>query len=159
MRKFTSLLKASGVATLVFALAWIRWPFTASTLSSTVGLFIGFGFLFAILSLVIGLPFVLFMEKCRIGRWWSYMLVAGATGALFASVFGHHRPGPMENPHGGFVFSPWSRDKPGIDSFPASSSEYMGSIAFCAIVGSTFGLAFWYFYVRTLRPNQRLERP
>jgi hypothetical protein len=159
MRTLTALLKASGVAALVFALAWIRRPFSTSTLSSTVGLFIGFGFLFAMLSVVIGLPLVLFMEKCRIGRWWSYMLVAGATGALFAFGFGHHHPGPMENPHGGLVFSPWTRDRPGIDSFPASSSEYIGSIAFCAIVGSTLGLAFWYFYSRSLRPNQRLERP
>jgi len=159
MRTFTSLLKASGIAALVFALAWIRWPFTASTLSSTVRLFIGFGFLLAILSFVLGLPFILIMEKCRIGNWWSYTLVAGATGALLALGFGHHNPGPVANPHGGFVFSPWTRDRPGIDSFPVSSSEYIGSIAFCAIVGSVLGLAFWYFYSRSLRPNNRWRGP
>ena len=159
MRIFTSLLKASGVAALVFALAWIRWPFTASTLSSTVGLFIGFGIIFGILSLVVGLPFVLIMERFRIGSRWSYALVAGAIGAVLALAFGRHHPGPMENPHGGLVFSPLTRNQPGIDSFPVSSNEYIGSIAFCAVVGAILGLAFWYFYSRSLRPNKRLERP
>jgi hypothetical protein len=159
MRILISLMKASGIAALVFALAWIRWPFTVSTLSLTLSCLIGFGIIFAILSLLIGLPFVLIMEKCQIGRRWSYTLVAGTIGALLALAFGHHRSGPMENPHGGLVFSPWTRDTPGIDSFPVSSAEYICSIAFCAIVGGVLGLAFWHFYSRSLRPNQRLERP
>jgi hypothetical protein len=89
MRMFTSLVKASAVAALVFALAWIRQPLPASTLVSTVRLFIGFGCVFAILSLLIGLPFVLIIEKCRIGAWWSNTIVAAVTGALLALSFGH----------------------------------------------------------------------
>jgi len=51
-----SLLYASAVATFVFALAWIRPPLSTSALTSIVGLFVGFGFVFAILSLMIGFP-------------------------------------------------------------------------------------------------------
>jgi hypothetical protein len=155
MRMLTSLLKASAVAALVFALAWIRQPLAASTLVSTVRLFIGFGFVFAIMSLLIGLPFVLIIERCRVGAWWSYTIVAAVTGALLAFGFGHRSTGEVTNPHGGAVFSPWTRDSPGIDSFPLSSNEYLGSIAFCALVGGTLGFAFWYFYSRGPRPNNR----
>lgn len=154
-RKVTSLLKASAVAALLFALAWIRQPIAASTLVSTVRLFIGFGCVFAILSLLIGLPFVVIIERCRIGAWWSYTIVAAITGALLAFSFGHRPTGDVTNPHGGAVFSPWTRDSPSIDAFPVSSNEYLGSIAFCAIVGGALGLAFWYFYSRGSRPNNR----
>jgi len=61
----------------------------------------------------------------------------------------------VPNPHGGAVFSPWTRDSPGIDSFPLSSNEYLGSIAFCAIVGGALGFAFSYFYARASHPNNR----
>lgn len=154
MRIFTSLLKASAVAALVFALAWIRQPLAASTLVSTVRLFVGFGCVFAILSLLIGVPFVRIIERCRIGAWWSYSIVAAVTGGLLAFVFGHRRPtGEVENPHGGAVFSPWTRDSPAIDSFPLSSNEYVDSVAFCAIVGAALGFAFWYFYSHRPRGN------
>lgn len=157
MRMVTSLLKASAVAALVFALAWIRQPLAASTLVSTVQLFIGYTCVLAILSLMIGLPFVLIIERCQIGAWWSYTIVAAVTGALLAFGFGHRPAGEVENPHGGAVFSPWTRDSPGIDSYPLSSNEYLGSIAFCAIVGGTLGFAFWRFYSRGLRTNGRRE--
>ena len=62
LRILTSLLMASAVAAGVFALAWIRPPLSASTLISTVRLLVGFGFVFAILSLLIGLPLALFIE-------------------------------------------------------------------------------------------------
>jgi hypothetical protein len=159
MPMFTSFLKASAVAAFAFALAWIRQPLAASALGSTVGLFLGFGCLFVILSLLIGLPLALIIERCRIGRWWSYTLVAAATGALLAAGFGHRPIGEVQNPHGGLVFSPWTRDRPGIDSFPLSSTEYMASITFCAVVGSILGLSFWYFYSRGPRPNNRWRGP
>jgi hypothetical protein len=153
VRIVTSLLEASAVAALVFALAWIRPPLALSTLVSTVRLFIVFGCVFAILSLLIGLPFVLIIQRCRIGAGWSYTIVAAATGALLAFGFGHRPTGEVGNPHGGAVFSPWTRDSPGIDDFPVSSNEYLGSIAFLAIVGGALGFAFWYFYSRGPRLN------
>lgn len=153
MRLFTSLLKASAIAALVFALAWIRPPISTSTLISTVRLFIDFGCVFAVLSMLIGLPLVLVIERCRIGAWWSYTIIAAVTGALFAFGFGHRPTGEIENPHGGAVFSPWTRDSPGIDIFPESSNEYLGSIAFLTLVGGALGFAFWHFYSRGARPG------
>lgn len=155
IRMCTSLLKASVVAAVLCALAWIRPPLSTSTLSSTVGLFVGFGFVFAILSLLIGLPLALFIEWCRIGASWSYTMVAAVTGALLAYSFGHRAGGELGNPHGGAVFSPWTRDRPGIDDFPHSQVELLGSIAFLALVGGALGFAFWQFYSRGPRPNHR----
>jgi hypothetical protein len=150
----TSLLFASVFATLVFAVAWIRPPLSTSTLISTVGLFVGFGFVFAILSLLIGLPLALLMEWCRIGTRWTYTAVAAITGALLAFSFGHRRTGgEVPNPHGGAVFSPWTRDHPGIDDFPRSPIELLGSIAFLALVGGILGFAYWYFYSHGPRRN------
>jgi len=155
IRMCTSLLTASVVASVVFVLAWIRPPLSTSTLSSMGGLFVLFGFVFAILSLLIGLPLALFMEWCRIGAGWSYTLVAAVTGALIAYGFGHRRGGEFGNPHGGAFFSPWTRDRPGIDEFPHSLDDLLGSIAFLALVGGTLGFAFWQFYSRGPRPNNR----
>ncbi len=151
----TSLLKASAVAALVFALAWVRPPLAAYTFISTVRLFILMVFVFAILSVLIGVPLVLILEKCRIGAVWSYTMVAAVTGALFGFSLGHRPTGEVGNPHGGAVFSPWTRDSPGIDDFPVSSNEFLGSIAFCALVGGVLGLAFWYFFSRSPRAHNR----
>lgn len=158
MRIISSLLKASAVAALVFALAWIRLPITASTIRTTLALFVGFSFIFAILSLVVGLPLVTLVERIRIGKWWSYSVIAAVTGALLATVAGRRPMGEVKNPHGGMVFSPLTRNSPGIDSFPASSGEYLGSIVFCAIVGGILGLAFWYFHRRGLHLKSQIER-
>ena len=158
-RTLASLLRASGVAALLFAAAWIRVPLTVMTLRSTLGIFVGFWLIFAILSLVIGLPLVLIIERLRIGRGWSYLITAAATGALVAAVCGRRPTGVVGNPHGGMVFSPWTRARPEMDAFPLSSNEYVCSIAFCAIVGGVLGLAFWYFRQRPSHPNYRLERP
>jgi hypothetical protein len=158
LRRITSLLYASAVATTVFALAWIRPPLSTSTLISTGGLFVGFGCVFAIVSLLIGLPLALLIEWCRIGTGWSYTAVAAITGALLAFGFGHRRTGgEVPNPHGGAVFSPWTRDHPGIDDFPRSPNELLGSIAFLALVGGILGFAYWYFYSHGPRRNHRAQ--
>lgn len=160
LRMISSLLYASAVATLAFTLAWIRPPFSTSTLTSTVGLFVGFGFVFAILSLLIGLPLALLIEWCRIGTRWSYTALAAVTGARLAFSFGHRRTGEaVPNPHGGAVFSPWTRDHPGIDEFPRSPSEFLGSIAFLGLVGAILGLSFWYFYSNGPRRKPPAESP
>jgi hypothetical protein len=112
---------ASAVAALVSALAWIRLPLATSTLVSTVRLFISFGCVLSVLSLLIGLPLSVILEKCRTGNRGSYTCVGAIIGALIAFGLGH-RPtvnaGEVPNPHGGAVFSPWTRDSLGIDSYP-----------------------------------------
>jgi hypothetical protein len=155
LRMVTSLLMASVVAAAVFALAWIRPPFSTSTLISTAGLFVGFGFVFVILSLLIGLPLALLIEWCRIGTAGCYTVVAAIVGALLAFGFGRRPSGEFGNPHGGAVFSPWTRDRPGIDDFPVSLNEYLSSIVFLALMGGVLGFAFWYFYSHRLRSNRR----
>jgi hypothetical protein len=150
---------ASVFASFVFALAWVRPPLTASTFGSAAGTFVLVGIPLLLLTLVIGLPLALLIERCRLGRWWSYTLIAAATGALIASGFGRHSAGgEVSNPHGGIVLSPWTRDRLIIDEFPRSSFEYVSTIVFCAVVGGVLGLTFWYLHQRGVRPNNRLER-
>ena len=153
MRTLIALLKASIVAALVFALAWIRLPLSAARLGSLLRIFIGYGLLIVILSLVIGFPLVRMLEKYRMGRWWSYTAIATTTGTLLAAAFTSHPVAGIQNPFA-LTFSPWTRNSPGFtDSIPISSIDYVGSIAFGAIVGGALGLAFWYFHLRGTRPN------
>ena len=82
-------------------------------------------------------------------------MVAAVAGALIALVWD---AGPAEQlliPMEEAVFSPWTRDRPGIDDFPVSFNEYLSSIAFLALVGGGLGFAFWYFYSRAPRSNNR----
>jgi hypothetical protein len=65
MRILGPLIKASVVAATVFAVAWIRIPRIAFSLETVIRLFVGFGILIIILSLVIGFPIAYVMEKYR----------------------------------------------------------------------------------------------
>jgi hypothetical protein len=60
-----SMLKASLVASAVFAIAWLRMPPTTMVLRY----FILYGILIAILSMIVGSPIVALIERLRIGRW------------------------------------------------------------------------------------------
>jgi len=90
LRMIISLLYASAVATFVFALAWIRPPLSTSALTSIVGLFVGFGFMFAILSLRIGFPLALLIEWCRIGTPLSNCWVRSSFSLWWAVSWGLH---------------------------------------------------------------------
>jgi hypothetical protein len=149
MRMVTSLLKASVVAAAVFAVAWIRIPHLASGLGSIVRIFIGYGILIVILSLVIGFPLARLAEKFRLIRWWSSTTVAAVTGASLPAIFTQYE---SDNPFA-VTFSPWTRNSPGFaDNIPLSPIDFVGSVVFGAIVGAVLGLAFWYFYSRASRP-------
>jgi hypothetical protein len=156
VRTVTSLLKASVVAALVFALAWIRMPRLGSSLIIALEAFLSAGVLIAALSLIIGYPVVRLMERFRLGRIWSYASVPALVGALLAA---RYTPYDTGNPFAVSI-SPWTRGQPGIiDGVPISRADHVGSILFAAIVGASLGIAFWHFYSDSSRPNQRLERP
>jgi hypothetical protein len=161
MRIFTSLLKASLVAAAVFALAWIRMPGLASSLKTAIRIYIGYGVMIAIVSLLIGSPLALIADKYRLIRWWLSIAVGAATGALIGAMFiPRHSDDPVkvDNPFA-LSFSPWNRDAPGfINNTPLSQGDIVGTVVFGAIVGGTLGIAFWYFYSRGTRPNKRFER-
>lgn len=151
------LLKACLVASLVFTLAWIRSPFVASA-QRAIGIFIVFGILITIYSMIIGSLVGSLLTQFKVRRWWVYLLAAAASGALSGAVFSSHPPFPthgsgeveIANPR--FItFSPWTRDSPLDGRSPLTYSDYFGTIAFGALVGSSFGISFWYFYSRRTR--------
>jgi hypothetical protein len=157
------LLKASLVASLVFALAWTRWPLSASNFASVALIFVGYGILITIFAMILGFPLGRFLEGQGISRWWSHLAVAAATGAVLAAIFSSypHRPPVceargdvqetcIENPHAvHLAFSPWTRARPGwIEYPPVAMRDFIGSIIFGGIVGGALGISFWYFYSR-----------
>lgn len=79
------LLKASLIASLIFALAWIRLPLSASNFASVAAIFVGCGILITILAMVLGSPLVRLLERRRMNRWWSLLAAATATGCLTGS--------------------------------------------------------------------------
>lgn len=83
------LLNASLIASLVFTLAWVRWPLTASALRA-VGIFIVFGILVILFSMIIGIPIMRLLVKFNARRWWVYLLAGAVTGALLGAVFSSH---------------------------------------------------------------------
>jgi hypothetical protein len=152
-----AVLKSSLIASAVFAVAWFRGPSTAVMI---VRYFIFYGVLITILSLVVGLPLALLIERLKIGRWWSYLGFAAVAGALLGAVLSSHptvesrtAPGSgevetsVENPFA-ITFSPWTRSQPGFagENPPIQWSDYRGTIAFGAVIGSVLGISFWFFY-------------
>ena len=76
-----ALFKSSLIASAVFAAAWFRIPPT-----EIIRDFILYGILITIFSLVLGLPITWLIERLKIGRWWSYLAFAAATGALLGAI-------------------------------------------------------------------------
>ena len=160
------LLKASLIASLVFALPWIRWPLSALDFASVAVIFVGYGIWVTIFAMVIGIPLARFLERRRTRRWWSHLAVAAATGAVLAAIFSSypHRPQVcveesglqetcIENPHAIYLaFSPWTRPRPGLIQYPPiAMRDFIGSIIFGAVVGGALGVSFWVFYSRSSR--------
>ena len=140
-----AMLKASIVASAVFALAWIRVPPAWIMLLRTL---VGYGVLITIFAMLLGLPLALLIERLRIGRWWSYLAVAMVLGALLGSILSSHPMGGIENPFA-LTFSPWTRAHPGLtDNPPIRWIDWQGTIAFGAVVGGALGISFWFFYSR-----------
>jgi hypothetical protein len=153
-----AMLKSSLVASAVFAAAWFRVPPTVEMITRNL---VVYGVLISIFAMILGLPLAWLIERLKIGRWWSYLAIAAATGALLGAILSSHpipegctapMPGEqetcIENPHA-ITFSPWTRSQPGFAEKPSIQwSDYRGTIAFGAIVGSVLGISFWLFYTR-----------
>ncbi len=139
-----ALFKSSLIASAVFAAAWFRAPPT-----EIVRNFLFYGILITIFSMVLGLPLALLIERRRIGQWWSYLAVAMTAGALLGSILSSHPEGGIENPFA-ITFSPWTRALPGFaDNPPIQWKDYLGTIAFGAVVGGALGISFRFFYSRS----------
>jgi len=120
-----ALLKSSLVASAVFAAAWFRGNSTVAIM--VVRYFLGYGILITIFSMVLGFPLAKLIERLKIGRWWSYLAFAAATGALVGALSSHPTLGScaapipgsgeqdtcIENPFA-ITFSPWTRSQPGF---------------------------------------------
>lgn len=159
-----SMLKASVVAALVFAVTWIKFPLSAPNFMLIFRTFVGFGFLITLFAMVLGLPLAHLLEKLRIGRWWSYLIVAAVVSALLIAFFAARPFVPhveasgemeIENPRGvHLMLTPWARSSPvviGYASPPVTMRDYYGSIIFGGIVGGVLGLSYWYFRSRPRR--------
>jgi hypothetical protein len=162
-----ALLKSSLVASAVFAAAWLRQPPI-----EMLRIFIGYGILITIFSLVLGLPLARLVERRKIGRWWSYLTFAVSTGALLGAILSSHPscavPSPgsgeqepcIENPFA-ITFSPWTRSQPGFagENPPIQWSDFGGTIAFGAVIGGVLGISFWFFYKYRTRSEIDTNRP
>ncbi len=151
MKILTSLLKASMVAAAVFAIAWIRLSHFASSLGLAARLFVGYGILITIVSLVIGSPLTLVLKKFELIRRWVCAALGAITGALLGGTFTYRpdadAPVEVQNPFA-LTFSPWNNDAPGFASPTHYHTDFAGSVVLGACVGAALGFAFWYFYSR-----------
>lgn len=152
-----ALFKSSLIASAVFAAAWVRVPLT----TMIVRYFFSYGVLITVFSMVLGFPLALLIERLKIGRWWSYLVLAAAAGALLGAILSSHpivechavtgsgeQETCIDNPFA-ITFSPWTRSQPGFAENPSIQwNDYIGTIAFGAIVGGVLGISFWYFYSR-----------
>jgi hypothetical protein len=152
--------KASLVASAVFAIAWFRMPPSTMVLRY----FVAYGIFIVILSMIVGIPIATLLARLKTRPWWSYLAVAAATGAMIGAIFTSHptscvepvakngeQETCVENPHA-ITFSPWTRSQPLFAENPSIQwSDYIGTIAFGAVIGAVLGFSFWLFY----RPRKR----
>jgi hypothetical protein len=158
------------VAAGVFAVAWFR--FSLTTAKPILGYFIFYGILIVIFSMILGLPLAALIERLKIGRWWSYLVIAAATGALLGAVVSSHPTAQsghsartakrdeqetnVENPFA-ITFSPWTRSQPGFagETPPIQWIDYVGTIAFGAVVGGALGISLCFFDTRNRHHSDR----
>lgn len=156
------LLKASLIASLVFALSWIRWPLSQSNFGLVAVIFVGYGILIAVFAGILGSPLARLLIRRRMNRW-GFLVAGAAAGVLLAAVFSSYPHAPrscevaadaeetcIENPHAiHLAFSPWTRPRLGLIEYPPiPMADFIGSIIFGAIVGGTLGISFGFFYSR-----------
>jgi hypothetical protein len=162
MRAVTSLLKASVVGSLAFALPWVRITRLVSSIETVIRVFLGYGILILILTMMVGFPLILIAEKFRMIRWWFFTAVGIALGASLGGILtvgGFSTSDEVANPFA-ITFSPFTRNAPGfVDNIPLSPADFAGSLALGAIVGAVLGESLWYFYSTSSRPNLRWNGP
>ena len=163
------LLKASLIASLVFALSWIRWPLSQSNFALVAVIFVGYGILIAVFAGILGSPLARLLIRRQMNRW-GFLVAGAAAGVLLAALFSSYPHAPrackvaadaqetcIENPRAiHLAFSPWTRPRPGfIDDPPVKMSDFIGSIVLGAMVGGALGFSFWFFYTRGQFPSTR----
>lgn len=89
MRLLIPLLKASTIAALVFAVAWIRFPNLASSLRIAGGAFIAFGIPIVSMGIVVGFPIAFVMTRRRMLRRWLAAAVGAIVGASLGVLFSY----------------------------------------------------------------------
>jgi hypothetical protein len=123
--------------------------------------FLFYGILITMFSMLLGLRLARLIERLKIGRWWSYLAFATLTGALLGAILSSHptlscgqpfvsgeQETCIENPFA-ITFSPWTRSQPGFAENPSIQwSDYIGTIAFGAVIGGVLGISFCFFYSR-----------
>jgi hypothetical protein len=157
MRMFLALIAAWIVASLAFALGWVRISDWDSSSYVVRHVLVEYGIVIGFIVFAAGLPLAWAASRMQLVRWWSATGLAAAVGALLGGV---STASGRDNPFG-LSFSPWNRNRPGfISEFeaPWSAADNWGSVVFGAIIGALIGATFWFFYVRVLRPNKSLER-
>src|SRR5262245_21530611 len=136
MRMFLSLLAAWLIASLVFALAWVRFADLEASLYVARRVLIEYGILLGLFVFVLGSPVAYLLARFHLVRLWAAIGIASIIGALFGYVLTRAQP---DNPFAA-SFSPWNRNQPGfVGQIPSSAADTWGSLAFCLIIGSAMG--------------------
>ena len=154
MRTRVSLFWASVAGATVFTLPNVPMPPTTAHLATALRIFLGYGVLIFLLALIIGFPAASIIERYRARRWWTYLSVASLIGAAIPALLVHPTSAnEIGNPFS-LVFSPWTRDGVGFaGAAPITLADWIGSLAFGAMVGGSLGLTYWYLISRAARPN------
>jgi hypothetical protein len=156
-----SILKASVVGSLAFALPWFRPSHLASSCATVLRTFIGYGILILLLSMILGFPFVALVERFKMVRLWFFTvtgIIFGASLGGILTIGGILTPYEVPNPFA-LTFSPFTRNAPGfVNDIPISAADFAGSAGLGAFVGAALGASFWLFYSRSSRPNTVPDR-
>jgi hypothetical protein len=160
-----ALFKSSLIAGTVFAAVWFRIP-----PSEIIRNFILYGILITIISLVLGLPLAWLIERLKIGRWWSHLAFAAATGALLGGILSSHptvesrasyprkrRTGNERRKSLRYNLFAMDEIATGIRwrDPPIQWSDFGGTIAFGAVIGGVLGFPFG-FSIDTFRKRLNL---
>ena len=173
MRTFLSLISASIVGSLAFALPWLRIAHLASSAETVLRLFLEYGIIILVLTLTAGAVMIALAKALGILRWWSCTAAGLVLGGLLGGMptvggimrcsdvsrSSASRETCVQNPFA-LTFSPISRDSPGfIGLTPQSPADFVGSLTLGMLVGGAIGGSFYLFYSSRSRSNLRWSGP
>ena len=156
MRLVIPMLKASIVAALVFAVAWIGLSSLGPSLRIAAGVFIAFGIPIVVMGLGVGFPIASLMVRFQILRRWLVTAVGALVGASLGFLFSYGAwrgsgSSDVQNPFS-LMFSPLHWHSPGFtDGIPFTDLDLLASVLLAATVGAALGLSFSFFHSRATR--------